>query len=49
MKLRQKKKNEDEEMATEGQISFLKKLGVSESKAKKMTKKEAWQYIQDNK
>lgn len=43
------KKTNDEEMATEGQISFLKKLGVSESKAKKMTKKEAWQYIQDNK
>ena len=39
----------DEEMATEGQISFLKKLGVSESKAKSMTKKEAWKYIQDNK
>ena len=38
-----------EEMATEGQIKFLEKLGVKEEKAKKMTKKEAWQYIQDNK
>lgn len=40
---------EKEEMATEGQIKFLEKLGVKEEKAKKMTKKEAWQYIQDNK
>ena len=49
IKTKNTSKKEDEEMATEGQISFLKKLGVSESKAKKMTKKEAWQYIQDNK
>lgn len=45
----QKSEVEDkkEEMATEGQISFLKKLGVSESRAKEMTKKEAWTYIQE--
>ena len=44
-----KKEEKKEEMATEGQIKFLEKLGVKEEKAKKMTKKEAWQYIQDNK
>lgn len=38
-----------EEMATEGQIKFLKSLGVDESAAKKMTKKEAWKYLQENK
>ena len=38
-----------EEMATEGQIKFLTKLGVKEAVAKGMTKKQAWQYIQDNK
>ena len=43
------KKSEPVEMATEGQIKFLEKLGVKEEKAKKMTKKEAWHYIQDNK
>lgn len=43
------KKEEKEEMATEGQIKYLEKLGIKENKAKKMTKKEAWQYIQDNK
>ena len=43
------KKSESVEMATEGQIKFLEKLGVKEEKAKKMTKKEAWHYIQDNK
>lgn len=38
-----------EEMATPGQIKFLKSLGVSESEAKAMTKKEAWKYLQANK
>lgn len=38
-----------EEMATEGQIKFLCKLGMNEKDAKKMTKKEAWQWLQDNK
>lgn len=42
-------KEEKEEMATPGQIEFLKKLGVKESEARKMTKSEAWHYIQDNK
>lgn len=42
-------KNEKEEMATEGQIKYLEKLGIKEKEAKKMTKKEAWQYIKDNK
>ena len=31
-----------EEMASEGQIKWLKNLGISEADAKKMTKKEAW-------
>ena len=31
-----------EEMATEGQIKFLVKLGIPEEVAKAMTKKEAW-------
>lgn len=44
-----KTNSEKEEMATEGQIKFLTKLGVKESVAKGMTKKQAWQYIQDNK
>ena len=43
------KESEKEEMATEGQIQFLCKLGMKESVAKTMTKKQAWQYIQDNK
>ena len=38
-----------EEMASEGQIKWLKNLGISEADAKKMTKKEAWQKIQDSK
>lgn len=48
-KPQENKKEEKEEMATEGQIKFLEKLGVKEEKAKKMTKKEAWHYINDNK
>ena len=34
--------NKKEEMATEGQIKFLVKLGIPEEFAKTMTKKEAW-------
>lgn len=49
IKTKENKKEEKEEMATEGQIKFLEKLGVKEEKAKKMTKKEAWHYINDNK
>lgn len=47
--IKTKTENKKEEMATEGQIKFLKSLGVSESDAKKMTKKEAWKYLQENK
>lgn len=39
----------EEEMATDGQIKFLVSLGLTEKEAKKMTKKEAWQFIQKNK
>lgn len=35
-----------EEMATEGQIKFLVKLGIPEEFAKTMTKKEAWTKLQ---
>ena len=38
-----------EEMATPGQIKYLVSLGVKESDAKAMTKKEAWAYLQKNK
>ena len=44
-----KKPEDNGEMATEGQIRFLIGLGLTEKEAKKMTKSEAWQYIQDNK
>lgn len=44
-----KKEESKEELATEGQIKFLKELGLTEKEAKKMTKKQAWQYIKDNK
>lgn len=40
---------EDVPMASEKQIAFACKLGLSESKAKKMTAKQIWQWIQDNK
>lgn len=49
IKTNKTKENKNEEMATEGQIKFLKSLGVSEDKAKKMTKKEAWSYLNENK
>lgn len=39
----------EEEMATEGQIKFLVGLGMTEKEAKNMTKKEAWEYIHNNK
>lgn len=37
------------EMATEGQVNYLCKLGVKKTVAEKMTKQEAWQYLHDNK
>ena len=46
---KKEEKKEKEELATEGQIKFLVGLGMTEKEAKKMTKKEAWQYIKDNK
>jgi hypothetical protein len=42
-------KKPEEEMATPGQIKYLVSLGVSEDVAKKMTKKSAWKYLQENK
>ena len=47
--IKTKESKKEEEMATEGQIKFLIKLGMKEAVAKTMTKKQAWQYIQDNK
>lgn len=47
--IKTKKEEKKEEMASEGQIKWLKNLGISEADAKKMTKKEAWQMIQDSK
>ena len=47
--IKTKKEEKKEEMASEGQIKWLKNLGISEADAKKMTKKEAWQKIQDSK
>lgn len=47
--IKTKETKKEEEMATEGQIKFLEKLGVKEEKAKMMTKKEAWHYINENK
>lgn len=44
-----KETTKKEELASEGQIKYLIGLGVNESEAKKMTQKEAWKYIQDNK
>jgi Holliday junction resolvasome RuvABC DNA-binding subunit len=49
IKSNKKEEQKNEEMATEGQIKFLKSLGVNEDDAKKMTKKEAWKYLKDNK
>ena len=42
-------KKPEEELATPGQIKYLVSLGVSEEVAKKMTKKGAWKYLQENK
>lgn len=39
----------EEEMATEGQVKFLMGLGMTQKDAKKMTKKDAWHYINENK
>ena len=42
--------DEEEEMATEGQLKYLiNLLGVNPNVAKKMTKREAWEYINENK
>lgn len=38
-----------EELASESQVKYLVGLGLDEQKAKKMTKKEAWKYIQEHK
>lgn len=43
------KKVSDEPMASDKQIKFAVKLGLNENKAKQMTQKELWQWIQDNK
>ena len=48
-KKEEKQQNDDEPMASEKQIRFACKLGLSETKAKKMTQKELWQWIQSNK
>ena len=34
-----------EELATKGQVSYLVGLGLDESEAKKMSKTQAWEYI----
>ena len=39
----------DDEPASEGQIKFLTNLGLSKEQAKKMTKKQAWEYIKEHK
>lgn len=38
-----------EKMASEKQINFACKLGLSREKAEKMTQKELWKWLQDNK
>ena len=38
-----------EPMASDKQIKFAVKLGLNETKAKQMTQKELWQWIQNNK
>ena len=48
-KSEQKEKEKKEELASEGQVKFLTGLGVKEEEAKKMTKKDAWKYIQEHK
>lgn len=48
-KKKEEKTNDDEPMASEKQIKFACKLGLNETKAKKMTQKELWQWIQNNK
>lgn len=42
VKTKTQESKKEEEMATEGQIKFLVKLGIPEEFAKTMTKKEAW-------
>jgi hypothetical protein len=38
-----------EKMASEKQINFACKLGLSREKAEKMTSKEIWKWLQENK
>ena len=42
-------KKSDEPMASEKQINFAVKLGLSREKAEKMTQKELWKWLQENK
>ena len=49
VKTKTQESKKEEEMATEGQIKFLVRLGVKEEVAKTMTKKQAWLFIKDNK
>lgn len=49
IKTNKPQESKKEELATAGQISYLIGLGMTQAEAKKMTKKEAWQYIKDNK
>ena len=46
IKTKEQPKVKAEEMASEAQIKFLKGLGMSDTEARKMTKKEAWSFIQ---
>lgn len=46
IKTKEQPKVKAEEMASEAQIKFLKGLGMSDTEARKMTKKEAWNFIQ---
>lgn len=46
IKTKEQPKVKAEEMASEAQIKFLKGLGMNETEARKMTKKEAWNFIQ---
>ena len=46
VKTKTQESKKEAEMATEGQIKFLVKLGIPEEFAKTMTKKEAWTKLQ---
>lgn len=47
--IKTKESKPSEPMASEKQINFACKLGLSKDKAEKMTSKEIWKWIQDNK